>query len=126
VTPEVKEHFDKAHDCLRRGTVILAAGVAEDAARNAYLAAFHAAQALIFARTGRVAKTHGGVHSLFSRLAKEEHQLTELPSFLSKSYEFKSVADYEVGPHAGVSLEDAGAAIEAAQRFIDTIARLLD
>jgi uncharacterized protein (UPF0332 family) len=42
VTPEAKEHFDKARQCLTRARTILAAGVGEDAGRNAYLAAFHA------------------------------------------------------------------------------------
>jgi uncharacterized protein (UPF0332 family) len=58
VTPEATGHLDKARECLTRARIILAAGVAEDAARNAYLAAFHAAQALVAARTGRDAKTH--------------------------------------------------------------------
>jgi uncharacterized protein (UPF0332 family) len=39
---------------------ILAAGVCEDEGRNAYLAAFHAAQALIAERMGKDAKTHQG------------------------------------------------------------------
>jgi hypothetical protein len=56
VTPEAKEHFDKARQCLIRARTILAAGVGEDAGRNAYLAAFHAAQALIAERTGKDAK----------------------------------------------------------------------
>ena len=59
MTPEAKEHFHKARQCLTRARTILAAGVGEDAGRNAYLAAFHAAQALIAERTGRDAKTHG-------------------------------------------------------------------
>jgi len=35
---------------LSRAKIILGAGVGEDAGRNAYLASFHAAQALILAR----------------------------------------------------------------------------
>ncbi|HEX3522373.1 MAG TPA: hypothetical protein VHT52_09830 [Stellaceae bacterium] len=42
----------------------------EDAGRNAYLAAFHAAQALIAERTGKEAKTHKGVHAQFARHKK--------------------------------------------------------
>ena len=40
------------------------------AARTAYLAGFHAAQALIFERTGKIAKTHRGVRNAISRLAE--------------------------------------------------------
>ena len=66
MTPEAKEHFEKARQCLARARTILAAGVGEDAGRNAYLAAFHAAQALIAERTGKDAKTHKGVHAQFA------------------------------------------------------------
>jgi uncharacterized protein (UPF0332 family) len=37
--------LDKARQFLTRARIILAAGVAEDAGRDAYLAAFHAALA---------------------------------------------------------------------------------
>jgi hypothetical protein len=46
VTPEIGELLDKARDCLARARIILAAGVGEDAGRDAYLAGFHAAQAV--------------------------------------------------------------------------------
>lgn len=52
MTPEAAEHLDKARGCLTRARIILAAGVGEDAGRNAYLAAFHAAQAVILMRVG--------------------------------------------------------------------------
>ena len=34
--PEVSEHLEKARECLARARIILAAGVGEDAGRNAY------------------------------------------------------------------------------------------
>jgi hypothetical protein len=75
VTPDAKEHLDKARRCLIRARTILAAGVGEDPGRNAYLAAFHAAQALIAERTGKDAKTHKGVHAQFARLTRNEPRL---------------------------------------------------
>jgi uncharacterized protein (UPF0332 family) len=60
VTPEAEEHLGKARQCLTRARTILAAGVGEDAGRNAYLAAFHAAQALIAERTGDLRAAHKG------------------------------------------------------------------
>ena len=98
----------------------------EAAGRAAYLAAFHAAQALIFERIGKVPKTHHGVHAQFSRLARNEPRIGELPRFLSQAYDFKTVADYEIGPDATVPLPEAISAIEAAQRFIDGIGELLE
>jgi uncharacterized protein (UPF0332 family) len=87
VTPEEKEHLHKARHCLTRARTILAAEVDEDAGRNAYLAAFHAAQALIAERTGKDAKTHRGVHAQFARLTRNEPCLSlELQqSFLAQA-----------------------------------------
>jgi uncharacterized protein (UPF0332 family) len=42
--------------------------------RAAYLAGFHAAQALISERTGRIAKSHSGARIAFARLVKEDPQ----------------------------------------------------
>jgi uncharacterized protein (UPF0332 family) len=125
VTPEVEEHLDKAKDCLNRARVILAAGIGEDAGRNAYLAAFHAAQALILARRGRIAKTHHGVHTSFHELATKEPSLGGLPAFLSQAYGLKAVADYETGSDAGVPLDEASAAITIAEDFLARISALL-
>jgi uncharacterized protein (UPF0332 family) len=125
VSPEAGQHLDKARDCLARGRIILAAGIGEDAGRNAYLAAFHAAQALILARLGRVAKTHRGVHRLFSSLVMDDPELNDLAVFLSQTYNLKSVADYELGAGADVPLERASAALDTAARFIERIASVM-
>jgi uncharacterized protein (UPF0332 family) len=74
---------------------MLKAGLNEDAARAAYIASFHVAQTYIFERTGKTSKTHHGVHREFSRLTKDDRRTDpELRRFLSRAYEFKSVADY--------------------------------
>jgi uncharacterized protein (UPF0332 family) len=125
VTPEVGEHLDKARECLARARIILGAGVGEDAGRDAYLAAFHVAQALILARSGKVVKTHRGVHRLFSPLAKKEATLSEFSHFLSQAYNSKDIADYELGPSAAVPLDRAGAAIDIAERFVERAAEIL-
>jgi uncharacterized protein (UPF0332 family) len=125
VTPEIGELLAKARDCLSRARIILAAGVGEDAGRDAYLAGFHAAQAVIRARTGKTAKTHRGVHRLLSQLARGEPQLAGLALFLSQAYNLKAVADYELGPSAGVPLDRASEAIDRAAQFIDQVAALL-
>ena len=124
MTPEAKEHFDKARQCLTRARTILAAGVGEDASRNAYLAAFHAAQALIAERTGKDAKTHKGVHAQLARLTRNEPRLgLELRQFLA--HDIKSIADYGLGPDTDVPLDRAGAAIDTAEQFVDRVTELL-
>jgi uncharacterized protein (UPF0332 family) len=79
---------------LARAKIILGAGEGEDAGRGAYLAGFHAAEALILARSGKIVKTHRGVHRLFSQLAKSEAILREFARFLSQAYNLKDIADY--------------------------------
>lgn len=97
------------------------------AAREAYLAVFHAAEAYIFERSGKVAKTHRGVRSEFARLAKAEPRIDrELMTFLGTAYQFKARADYGIGPTATpISATEANAAIVTAEHFIDTVSVLL-
>jgi uncharacterized protein (UPF0332 family) len=126
VTPEAKEHLDKARQCLTRARTILAAGIGEDAGRNAYLAAFHGAQALIAERVGKDAKTHKGVHTQFARLTRNEHRFSpELRQFLAQAYDIKSIADYGLGPDTEVPIDRASAAIDTAEQFVNRVAELL-
>jgi uncharacterized protein (UPF0332 family) len=85
VTPEAALYLDKARQALSEARAVAEIGLAEAAGRAAYLAVFHAAQALIFERTGKVPRTHRGVHAQFSRLARAEPEIgAELPRFLSQ------------------------------------------
>jgi uncharacterized protein (UPF0332 family) len=47
-----------ASKLLEHATTMLGVGLSEDAGRNAYLAGFHAAQALLFDSTGKAFKSH--------------------------------------------------------------------
>ena len=126
MTPEAADHLAKARQCLTRARTILAAQVGEDAARNAYIAAFHAAQALIAEQTGKDAKTHKGVHAQFARLTRDEPRVdAQLRRFLPQAYDMKSAADYGLGPDTGIPLDRASAAIDAAERFVDRIEEIL-
>ena len=123
--PETADFLNKAQRCLSGAETIAAAGLADVAAREAYLAAFHAAQAYIFERTGKAAKTHRGVRGQFSRLAQEASIEREFLTFLAKGYEFKTIADYGIGPAMdAISPDDATSAIDTAGRFIDAVTRL--
>jgi uncharacterized protein (UPF0332 family) len=50
VKPESAQFLDNAGKMLSRGRLMLSAPLYDDAGRAAYLACFHAAQALIFER----------------------------------------------------------------------------
>ena len=92
----------------------------------AYLAGFHAAQALIFERTGRTPKPHRGFLSQFGSLAITEARISpSLRRFLTRGYDIKSLADYAIGVGAVVPVQEAINAIETATLFVERIAELL-
>jgi uncharacterized protein (UPF0332 family) len=126
VSPEAALHLAKARQSLAKAGAMLAIEMADEAGRTAYLAAFHAAQAFIFERTKRTPKTHRGVRTQFGALVREESSIDiALRRFLTDGYDLKTVADYEIGPDAVVSVDDAKGAIETSNRFIERIAVLL-
>jgi hypothetical protein len=68
VKAETADYLDKSRHCVAGAKTIAAAGLPDVAAREAYLAA----EAYIFERTNKAAKTHRGVRSQFNRLAQRE------------------------------------------------------
>lgn len=58
--PESEVFLVKGRNCLAAARIMAAIPLAEAAGRAAYLACFHAAQALLFEREERVVKTHTG------------------------------------------------------------------
>jgi uncharacterized protein (UPF0332 family) len=127
VKAETADCLATARECLAGAKQIAALPLPKVAAREAYLAAFHAAEAYIFELTGKAVKTHRGLRATFSRLARNEPRIDpEYLTFLARAYELKSIADYGIGPTArAISAEDAARATETAERFIDTITHLL-
>jgi uncharacterized protein (UPF0332 family) len=124
--PESQQFIDKANVILLRGAIMLKSGLNEDAARSAYMASFHVAQAYIFERKGKVSKSHHGVQTEFFRLTKDDPRIDhELRKFLSQSYEFKSVADYFTGPEAVTSVQEATDALEKSKHFFAHFAALV-
>ena len=125
--PETADYLDKARTCLADARRIATLPLPRLAAREAYYAAFHAAEAYIFEHTGKVAMTHRGVRSELARLARREPRIDpELSRFLGAAYQLKATADYGIGAAAGpISADQAAAAITTAGRFIATITQLL-
>jgi uncharacterized protein (UPF0332 family) len=95
---EAARFLEKALKLLTRADIMLGVGLNESAGRNAYLAAFHAAQAYIFENAAKVLKTHNGVQAEFPRLTKDDPRIdAELRLFLSRAHNLKAIADYETG-----------------------------
>jgi uncharacterized protein (UPF0332 family) len=119
VTPEARLFLEKAQKLLVRADTMLGVGLNDDAGRTAYLAGFHAAQALIFERLGKVFKSHKGVQTEFLRLTKDDPRFQpEHRIFLSQTYNLKAIADYETGPGSEVSAERAAAVVEMGKQFV--------
>jgi uncharacterized protein (UPF0332 family) len=126
LTPETALHLGKAEKLFAIAERLLLQGFCNDAARDANLAAYHAAQAYIVEHAGRAAKTHSGVHSQFAQLALHEPRIGEgMSGFLARAYRLKAVADYEFGEDAEIPLPRVEAAVVGARRFVDVIASLL-
>jgi uncharacterized protein (UPF0332 family) len=126
VKPEAADYLAKAREDLGDARQIIRIGLAKVAARSAYYAAFHAAEALIFERTGRVAKTHKGVRSEFARLTKDDpHIPRTMMEFLTQGYGYKEIGDYSVNPDEVVTMANAETAIISAGEFLDGVAAIL-
>lgn len=127
MTPEAADYLAKARESLSKAREFLdVLHYSDEAGRAAYLAGFHAAQALIFARTDKAVKSHSGVRSTFARLAKDDPRIDRsLTRFLARAYKVKEIADYGIGPQAVVTIAEAQDTIDAAARFIDRIAEIL-
>jgi uncharacterized protein (UPF0332 family) len=118
--------LDKSRALLDQAGTMLRVDLTDAAGRTAYLAGLHAAQALIFERTSKVIKRHRGVQNELRRLTKDEPRFDlELRAFLGRTYNLKTIADYETGPGSEVTVERAEQAIDTARRFIACIAELL-
>jgi uncharacterized protein (UPF0332 family) len=117
--------LEKARECLADAAA-LGAERPRIAGREAYLAAFHAAQAMILHRTGRIAKSHRGVRVEFARIAHADPAIpSDLVTFLAQAYELKSLADYGTAADPRLDAATAAAAIAGADRFLAAIASLL-
>jgi uncharacterized protein (UPF0332 family) len=126
MTPQAAGFLDKARQLLDEAEIMLRVGLNQAAGRTAYLAGYHAAQALIFERAGKVFKTHAGIQTEFLKLTRDDLRVdSELRGFLSRTYNLKALADYETGPGSAISAERATAAVETGKRFVAHFAGLV-
>lgn len=124
--PQTDAFLEKANELLGQAKTMLGVGLNEAAGRTAYLAGFHAAQALIFETHDRAFKKHSSVQGEFARLVKEDPRFdADLRAFLGRAYNLKSIADYETGDGAHVSHENASETIAEAVRFVGTLSAVL-
>ncbi len=124
--PETAVFLNAAEEAISNAHRILSVSVPDQAARLAYYAQFHAAQALIFERADKVAKTHKGVSKEFHRLAKAEAMFpVALAAQLSAAFAYKERADYITGTSGPITQAVASDAIAVAERFVDVVRQAL-
>jgi uncharacterized protein (UPF0332 family) len=126
VRNETADFLAKAREFVAKAAYALDGGWNDEAGRAAYLAGLHAAQALLFERTGKIIKRHRGVQNALYHLTKGEPRFDlELRAFLGRAYNLKEIADYLTGPGSDVSDQQARQAIATAERFIAVVVALL-
>jgi uncharacterized protein (UPF0332 family) len=126
VKEQTAAYLEKSRELLGDAEAIFSVNRHEAAARTAYLAGFHAAQAFIFETNERIYKTHSGMRGEFTRLVRNDPRVDdEKRAFLGRTYDLKAIADYETGPGSHISAERAREAIDSAKRFVECIAGLL-
>ena len=86
-------YLEKADEALDDARHNMGFPIPRQAARLAYYAAFHAAQASIFETHGKAAKTHKGVNAQFAKISIDENLPPGLSHFLATTYHFKTAAD---------------------------------
>ena len=95
MSPEAEEQLALAHYGMKRVEWEATGPFPELAAREAYLAALHAACAYIAQHVGRVPKSHSGVQAQFHDLCRQRGEIAPVhPRFLSEAYAYKAAADY--------------------------------
>ena len=124
--PQTASFLAAADKALSDARTIQTVNVPHQAARLAYYAQFHVAQALIFERADKIAKTHKGVSKEFHRLAKTETTFPPgLATQLTEAYAYKEHADYDTDFAEPITLPVAGDAIDTAERFVAIVRQAL-
>jgi uncharacterized protein (UPF0332 family) len=127
VKPEARDYLAAARQDLSEARQIIAIALAKVGARSAYYAVFHSAEAFIFEKTGKAAKTHRGVRTEFARLTKDDPRIAKtMTEFLAKAYRYKELGDYVVDPDAIVTMAQVKSAIAGAADFLDCIEAVLN
>jgi uncharacterized protein (UPF0332 family) len=117
LTPSTLRYFTNAERKLADAQGIFEAGYPEVAAREAYLAALSAARAIIFEMTGKAAKTHTGVRTIFLKLVHDGMPFDRnIANFLAEGFELKTAVDY--GDSTEVSSGSANDALARARAFL--------
>ena len=124
MSPDAESYLILATRNLDEAAKIQEIGLARVAARSAYSRPSMPAEAIVFERTGRAAKTRSGLRASFAELlnAQEDGWMRK---FLGTAYRYKEIADYSIDQRDLITAADAERAIVEARRFLEAIAARL-
>jgi uncharacterized protein (UPF0332 family) len=124
---ETGDYLAKARAALADAHRIATLPLPHVAAREAYVAMFHAAEAYIFEQTDKVAKIASRcAHRICPARQAGARIGRDLVTFLVTAYQFKQRADYAIGPTAvPITSAEAATALADAARFIDTLTKVV-
>ena len=126
MTPETWDYLRRARIEIDEAEKTASVGLGKAAARAAYYAMFNVAEALIFDRNGKIAKTHAGVRNEFARLTMNASPpIRRLARVLNAAYGFKELGDYGTVDQKNISVEKASELIFEAKEFVRLIEELL-
>jgi uncharacterized protein (UPF0332 family) len=125
VTPEAACFLLKARNYLLKAREMLEHWP-DEAGRASYLAAFHAAQGLIFENTGAVVRRHAAVQAQFSRLVGQDpNGAIDARLFLGRAYNFRFVAEHEADSAAEPAPDHAALVVDEADQVVAYVTTLL-
>lgn len=117
MTPQQLAAIDVARIKVEDARQLLEHSFAAFAAREAYLAGYHAALAYVTSVTGRTPRTHSGTRSEFARLTRGRMP-DGLAGFLGSAYELKSSSDYGLVPDRAMTAALAADAVAQAAMLV--------
>src|SRR3972149_6614087 len=116
---EIAAHLQRAEHSLQAARQLASGGYDDFAASRAYYAAFYAALAVLLSEGLEVSKHSAVIASIHQRYVKTGKLEKEQGKSLNWLFELRGVGDYGGTTH--VSAEEVKQAIEAAEKFLESI-----
>ena len=123
MTGEIRQRFAKAHALVGQIDGLNVDQAAETIIHNCYYAMYHAAMAVLIARSGTAPAKHSSLIGQFGLLVKSIGETErDAGRLLRSAFDLRLVADYEVEPSLMAS--EARRVLAATPKFLDLCERL--
>ena len=120
---EIAAHLERAEQSIQAARQLASGGYHDFAASRAYYAAFYAATAVLLHEGLELSKHSAVIASIHQRFVKTGKLDQEHGKALNWLFELRGVGDY--GGTAHVSRQEVEQALEAAEKFLESIKPLL-